>query len=127
DQWAFGDCGAFSYVNEDEPTISVEQAVAIYDLFGFDLGASVDHIPVLHIVRDGKRKRLTKAQQMERVKITRRNAAKFMEAWRRRECRFHPVGVVQGLSAEDYVETVNQYREMRYRRIALGGLVPKSD
>ncbi len=127
DQWAFGDCGAFSYVNEDEPTISVEQAVAIYELFGFDLGASVDHIPVTHIVRDGKRKRLTKAQQLDRVKITRRNALKFMEAWRRRECRFNPVGVVQGLSPEDYALTANQYREMGYRRIALGGLVPKSD
>jgi hypothetical protein len=126
-QWAFADCGAFSYVNEDEPTISVEQAVAIYELFGFDLGASIDHIPVPYIIRNGKRKRLTRAEQMERVKLTRRNAQRFMDAWRRRECRFHPVGIVQGLSADDYVHTVNLYREMRYRRVALGGLVPKSD
>ena len=45
-QYLFGDCGAFSYVNEDEPTIPVEQAVALYELYGFDFGASVDHIPV---------------------------------------------------------------------------------
>ena len=49
DQWAFGDCGAFSYVAEEAPTISVEQAVSLYDLYDFNLGASVDHIPVPEI------------------------------------------------------------------------------
>src|SRR5439155_10533672 len=29
DQWAFGDCGAFSYAAEDRPTISVRQAVSL--------------------------------------------------------------------------------------------------
>jgi hypothetical protein len=53
DQSLFGDCGAFSYVNEDSPTISVEQAVALYQLHGFDFGASVDHIPVRTIINDG--------------------------------------------------------------------------
>ena len=30
-QYLFGDCGAFSYVNEDQPTIPVEQAAALYE------------------------------------------------------------------------------------------------
>ena len=38
----FGDCGAFSYVNEAEPTISTEQAVALYELYNFNMGASVE-------------------------------------------------------------------------------------
>ena len=38
----FGDCGAFSYVNEAEPTISTEQAVALYELYNFNVGASVE-------------------------------------------------------------------------------------
>lgn len=128
DQWAFGDCGAFSYVNEDRPTISIDQAVATYELYGFDLGASVDHIPVPHVMRNGKPVPLTKAEQVERVKVTRRNAEAFMESWRRRECRFSPVGVVQALSPDGYADMVAEYAgELKYRRIALGGLVPKSD
>lgn len=50
-----------------------------------------------------------------------------MDEWRYRECRFHPVGVVQGITAQDYANSVYAYSEMGYRRIALGGLVPRSD
>ncbi|UYV13487.1 MAG: hypothetical protein NCW75_04180 [Phycisphaera sp.] len=127
DQWAFGDCGAFSYVNEDNPTMSVERAVATYELYGFDLGASVDHIPVPFIMRDGKRVELSESQRRRRVRITKENAEAFLAAWRVRECRFHPVGIVQALSPRGYAETVAEYAEMGYRRVALGGLVPKSD
>lgn len=126
-QWAFGDCGAFSYVNEDKPTISVEQAVATYELFGFDLGASIDHIPVEYIIRDGKRIELSTQQRRARLKLTRNNAQAFLDEWRYRSCRFHPVGVVQGLTPNDYANSVYAYSEMGYRRIALGGLVPRSD
>lgn len=127
DQWAFGDCGAFSYVNEDAPTVSVEQAVATYERYGFDLGASVDHIPVPEIVRDGKRRRLSKDEQAARVKLTKANADAFMREWRAREYRFTPVGVVQALTPDGYVQMVAAYAEMGYSRVALGGLVPKSD
>lgn len=126
-QWAFGDCGAFSYVNEEEPTISIQQAVATYELFGFDLGASIDHIPVESIVRHGKRVRLSSKQRQARLRLTRENADAFLAEWRRRECRFQPVGVVQGITAEDYAEAIHEYDEMGYRLIALGGLVPRSD
>jgi hypothetical protein len=126
-QWAFGDCGAFSYVNEDKPTISIEQAVAIYELFGFDLGASIDHIPVEYIIRDGKRVQLSNQHRRARLALTRKNAQAFMDEWRRRECRFHPVGIVQGITAKDYAQSIHAYSEMGYRRIALGGLVPRSD
>ncbi|MBS0190786.1 MAG: tRNA-guanine transglycosylase DpdA [Phycisphaerales bacterium] len=127
DQWAFGDCGAFSYVNEESPTISVEQAVATYELYGFDLGASVDHIPVPEVVRKGKRVTLTDAERRKRVALTRSNAQDFLDLWRRRECRFNPVGIVQALSPRQFASSVAEYAEMGYRRIALGGLVPRSD
>lgn len=56
DQLAFGDCGAFSYAGQHDPAISVDQAIAVYELYEFDLGASVDHIPLLEIVdEDGHR------------------------------------------------------------------------
>lgn len=65
DQWAFGDCGAFSYAAEHDPAISVDRAIAVYELYDFDLGASVDHIPLPEIVgRNGKRRRIRAVQSV---------------------------------------------------------------
>lgn len=127
DQWAFGDCGAFSYSNEEEPTISVEQAVAVYDLYGFDLGASVDHIPLREIRRNGKREELTEEERHSRVKLTRGNAEEFLQLACRQQARFLPVGVLQGLDAADYADQVGDYVDMGYSYLALGGLVPRPD
>ncbi len=127
DQSLFGDCGAFSYVNEDEPAISVEQAVALYDLHGFDFGASVDHIPVPEIIKNGKKKTLTRATRAERVKITIENAERFIDIANRRQAGFIPIGTIQGLRPEEYAATVRLYHEFGYRHLALGGLVPFPD
>lgn len=127
DQWAFADCGAFSYSNEDRPTITVEQAVAVYDLYGFDLGASVDHIPLEKIRKNGKRQELSLEARRQRVELTRENAEKFLALARKRKARFTPVGIVQGLDAEDFARQIPDYADMGYRHIALGGLVPRSD
>ena len=127
DQWLFGDCGAFSYVNEDHPTISVDQAVAMYDLHGFDFGASVDHIPVGEITENGQRKTLSLKSRRARVKITRMNAALFISAAKERKVQFNPVGTIQALSPEEYAESVHHYYELGYRHLAIGGLVPQND
>lgn len=127
DQWLFGDCGAFSYVNEDEPTISVEQAVALYDVYGFDFGASVDHIPVGEISKNGKQKILSLRERQSRVRLTRLNAELFIQAARERKVRFNPVGTIQALSPVAYAESVQHYYELGYRHMAIGGLVPQSD
>lgn len=126
-QWAFGDCGAFSYATEAVPGISVEQAVCVYDLYEFDLGASVDHIPLEQIVREGKQVTLTAAERRRRIKLTRENAERFISLHHERSARFIPVGVIQGITASDYAEQIGDYFEMGYRHIALGGLVPRSD
>lgn len=127
DQWAFGDCGAFSYVNEDSPTISIEQAVSLYALHDFDYGASVDHIPVSEIEQDGKKHALTEAEKKSRVRLTRRNAEQFFAKHRETEADFVPVGVVQGLDAKDYARQIGDYLDIGYTHLALGGLVPRSD
>lgn len=127
DQWAFGDCGAFSYVNEEAPTISVEQAVSLYDLYDFNLGASVDHIPVPEIVTaDGKRA-LTEAERKARVKLTSDNAERFIQVHHDQAAGFTPVGVIQGLDAKSFANQIGTYAEMGYDHVALGGLVPRSD
>lgn len=51
----FGDCGAFSYAAEDKPPFSPEEAARLYHRLGFDVGASVDHIPLPDIVVEDKK------------------------------------------------------------------------
>ncbi len=127
DQYLFGDCGAFSYVNESRPAISVDQAVALYESYGFDFGASVDHIPVSTIGRNGSRIELSAKARQERVNITRENARLFIESVRQRKARFNPVGTIQALDSKQFSQSVAEYYELGYRHLAIGGLVPQSD
>jgi hypothetical protein len=126
-QHLFGDCGAFSYVNEERPIISVEQAVSLYELYDFDFGASVDHIPVKKIIKNGKKILLSDDERQERVDLTRENAKAFIEATNNRKALFNPVGIIQALSPDQYAQSVWDYYDFGYRHIALGGLVPLGD
>jgi hypothetical protein len=127
DQSLFGDCGAFSYVNDDMPAVSVEQAIALYELHGFDFGASVDHIPVPSIVRDGSKLELSDTERRARVKTTKKNAERFIDLAKKRQVGFTPVGTIQALDAVGYAKTARLYHQLGYRHIALGGLVPLPD
>lgn len=127
DQSLFGDCGAFSYVNDDEPAISVDQAIALYDLHGFDFGASVDHIPVPSVMRDGLKLELSKAQRLARINTTKENAEHFIELAQRRQVGFTPVGTIQALDPDGYAKTAGLYHQLGYRHLAIGGLVPLPD
>jgi hypothetical protein len=127
DQWLFGDCGAFSYLNDEQPAIQVEQAASLYEIHGFDFGASVDHIPVASVNRNGQTVLLTESQRQERVEVTKSNASKFINIVRTRSLGFTPVGTIQALSPKAYGETVRDYCEMGYGHIAIGGLVPLQD
>lgn len=127
DQWVFGDCGAFSYVDKPLPDIEPEQALAMYQLYGFDFGASVDHIPVPEIsTQDGKR-RLSAEERQDRIDLTRRNADRFLKRHKERRYNFLPVGVIQGLDPESYARMLGEYADMGYDCVGIGGLVPRSD
>ena len=127
DQLAFADCGAFTYVSEPEPPVTVEQAVALYELYEFDLGCSVDHIPVAEIDTPGGRRPLSVRERRRRMRLTRDNADGFLRAHSQARAKFLPVGVIQGISPDDYADQVRDYIDMGYEAIALGGLVPRSD
>lgn len=128
DQWLFGDCGAFSYLNEETPSIGVEQAATLYDIHGFDFGASVDHIPVPKVSREGRTIELSEGDRQQRVELTKANALKFIEVVTQRKHGFTPVGTIQALTPEMYGRTVRLYcSEFGYKHIAIGGLVPLPD
>jgi hypothetical protein len=122
-----GDCGAFSYVKQEKPPFSVDEVIDFYEACGFDIGVSVDHVilgydasldetfPGMPVVaRDFRR----------RQELTLELASEFRRRHRVRRCAFEPLGVAQGWSPESYAVAVSQLQKMRYRRIAIGGLVP---
>ncbi len=128
----FGDCGAFSYAAEDKPPFSPEEAARLYHRLGFDVGASVDHIPLPEIVVEGEkgnlvRRELTEDERRRRMRLTARNAELFLAARHQHRYKFVPLGVIQGLDVKSFVRYVHDYIDMGYKHIALGGLVPKAD
>lgn len=126
-QWLFGDCGAFSYINEPYPTISIEQAISLYQIHGFDLGASVDHIPIEDIIYNNKKIKLSLKDRQKRIEITNTNAHLFMQKHKEWKCSFNPVGIIQGITPDDYSHQLEEYLDMGYEHIAIGGLVFKND
>lgn len=114
----FGDCGAFSYVGDHDPHFKPREAALLYHQFGFNLGASVDHIPHPSMSIEEKERRM---------KLTASYAKEFMEI-----CDFHgylfkPIGSIQGITPDDYAHFVEEYVDIGYRHIALGGLVRRKD
>ncbi len=122
-----GDCGAFSYINEKEPPVTVDEVIDFYEACEFDLGVSVDHVilawqpevePSLPVMDS------TPEDWQYRQEITLEKADEFLKRCKKRKCRFTPVGVAQGWSPKSYSHSVKELQKMGYRRIGLGGLVP---
>ncbi len=121
-----GDCGAFTYVKEKVPPVTVDQVIDFYEACGLDYGVSVDHIilafqpeldnciPGLDVVPEDWR---------DRQDITLDLAEEFLERHGTRKCRFHPVGVAQGWSPRSYAVCVDRLQKMGYSYIGLGGMV----
>jgi hypothetical protein len=127
-----GDCGAFSYINEDvppQPFFSVENVANFYNMLNFDYGVSVDHIvtdAVQKKVAGGKIKiSLSKEDKEKRIKITLNNAQKFLKYHQKQKFDFKPIGVAQGLDSKSYKKSVVKLIDYGYEYIALGGLVQK--
>ena len=114
----FGDCGAFSYIDDLEPPLSCEKAASLYDQFGFDLGTSVDHIPISSI---------SERKQRHRMKLTAEYAEEFLEIHREQQYQFVPIGSIQGITPKHYADFASEYVEWGYKHIALGGLVRRQD
>lgn len=122
-----GDCGAFTYVNEPEPPVTVEEVANFYDECGFDHGASVDHVilqynpdwdchlPGIDPVPDEVR---------TRQEITVQLARDFLKYCRKQRFKFEPLGVAQGWSPKSYATAFSALQKMGYKYIALGGMVP---
>ena len=114
----FGDCGAFSYVADHSPHFEPMEAASLYHQFGFNLGASVDHIPHPSMTMDEKERRM---------ELTASYANEFLDICNYHGYLFKPIGSIQGITAEHYARFVHEYIDMGYKHIALGGLVRRKD
>jgi hypothetical protein len=122
-----GDCGAFSYVKESEPPVTVEQVTRFYEDSGFDCGASVDHVILeFNPAWDSTVRGAESVPEdcLRRQEITIELAREFLQNARRQKVRFEPIGVAQGWSPKSYARAVSALQKMGYSYIALGGMVP---
>jgi hypothetical protein len=121
-----GDCGAFSYIREMQPPVTVEEVIDFYEHCGVDYGVSVDHV-ILAFQPDLDNPRSSASvpeEWKERQSITLKLAQDFLKRHRRQRARFKPIGVAQGWSPESYANAVRKLEKMGYRLIGLGGMVP---
>ncbi|WP_322997432.1 tRNA-guanine transglycosylase DpdA [Castellaniella sp.] len=119
----FGDCGAFTYVQEDRPPYSPAEMVEFYDECGFTHGCSVDHI-IFDFDPAGKALEGGSDSAKTRFDITLENADAFLREARAIDARFTPLGVVQGWSPGSMAEAARRLVAMGYGYLALGGMVP---
>lgn len=117
-----GDCGAFSYVKEDSPPVSVTEVLDFYEACGCDAGISIDHL-ILDFESDGTLLE-PDADWVRRRSISLELAAAFKEEAERRSSSVEPVGAAQGWGPASYADSVRELQDMGYGRVALGGMVP---
>lgn len=118
-----GDCGAFSYFNEEAPPYTPDEVIDFYDECGFDLGISPDHI-VFGFDPLGQADAEQLSQWKHRQELTIDLAAQFLARCQARRVRFTPMAVAHGWSPQSYAASVAALQSIGYRRLALGGMVP---
>jgi queuine/archaeosine tRNA-ribosyltransferase len=108
-----GDCGAFDYIDKEEPPYTTEDVIDYYTRLDFDFGVSVDHLVVPAYEQ----------QKQFRYDLTVHNAEDFLNEHRKGGLAWEPIGAVQGWDPNSYAAAVEKYQKMGYQTIALGGLV----
>ena len=117
-----GDCGAFSYVEQDLPPISNEETIDYYVRCGFTHGVSVDHIVRRNEAKWDDLRRLP-TQVESRTRFTHQSAIEFLRLCQQKKVSFVPIGVVQSWSPKSAARFAGKLVDAGYTYIGLGGLV----
>lgn len=114
-----GDCGAFSYVDQEKPPYTTDEILDYYHDLGFDYGVSIDHLIFGPFQRDEEIRDM-------RYNLTLTMAEEFITKYREnkklKNYRFHPIGIVQGWDPISFRKAVEHLIRLGYDYIALGGL-----
>lgn len=108
-----GDCGAFGYINEEQPPYSTTEILDYYTRLDFDYGVSIDHLIVT----------ATEAQRNFRYELTIHNAEAFLHEHKQRGLSWTPIGAIQGWDPASYAEAARQCVAMGYKYLGVGGMV----
>jgi hypothetical protein len=119
----FGDCGAFSYVDQEVPPYTPEMMLDFYADGQFTHGCSVDHI-IFDFDTEAHGWRGGSPTAKRRFEITLDNAAGFLKASRSMGRGFTPLGVIQGWSPDSMAHAARKLAKMGYQYLAVGGMVP---
>lgn len=111
--FVLGDCGAFTYWQQENPPYQTDAMLEYYQSLGFDYGVSIDHL----IFTDDPEER------RRRWDITTDNARDFLQRHHSGGYRFAPIGVAQGWDPTSYRRAAEELIKMGYDYIAVGGLV----
>ena len=119
----FGDCGAFTYAQEERPPYTAVEMAEFYDECGFTHGCSVDHI-IFDFDAGGFGMGGGTDDAKTRFEITLENADAFLREALAMDACFTPLGVVQGWSPGSIAEAARRLVAMGYGYLAIGGMVP---
>ena len=120
----WGDCGAFTYVNEEVPPYSVDDILEFYGDGQFSHGCSVDHI-IFEFSETEFDFKFEDKEVLRRQEICLSNASEFIsKANKVIGNYFTPVGVVHGWSPKSMADAACEMVKMGYKYLALGGMVP---
>src|SRR4051812_31931399 len=85
-----GDCGAFTYVREEEPPYTVDEVIDFYEELGFDAGLSLDHVVPVFFRQDPLSEDLVPSEWRKRHELTLNLAGEFLARHQQRGCQFEP-------------------------------------
>lgn len=122
-----GDSGAYAYVEQETPPVTVDEVLDFYESCRCDYVLSVDHvIPGFHTERQKSRGKPLPAEWKRRQEISLSYADSFLQEHQARGYSSVPIGVAQGWDGESYVRAVEGLQKMGYNYVALGGLASLS-
>lgn len=123
DLMLMGDCGAFAYVEHNEPAYSPSEVVEFYLDAEFTHGVSPDHVIFSCDLQNPDPSDQSK-DTLFRYEITLENARAFRKLVLDEGDLFEPMGAVQGWSPKSMAESSDSLVKMGYKYLAIGGLVP---
>jgi len=110
-----GDCGAWGYIDKEEPPFKTGEVLDYYVRSGFNYGVSIDHL-IVPAHADQNENRWT---------ITLEKAREMYQLWSSKEeyqKSIRIIGVAQGWDVGSYRKAVRELLNIGYDYIGLGGL-----
>ena len=110
-----GDCGAFGYIEQDEPIFETKDTLDFYVKLGLNVGVSIDHLIVPKF----------KEQNQARWNLTIENAREMYDYWNSKDdykFKLRIMGVAQGWDTISYSKAVHELLNIGYNYIGIGGL-----